>query len=237
MYTADFAEIYEFVYSDRGKSWPEESGRLHELIRARRPDADSLLDVACGTGAHLETFAGLFSHVEGVEIAEGMRDVARRRRPDIPVHAGDMRDFHLGREYSAVTCLYNSIAYLESVDEMREAIRCMVRHTAPGGVVIIEPWWFPERFLEGHLTVSSHGDGERAVARMSHSTREGRRTRLEVHFLVGGGEGIREFTMTHLLMMFTKDEYLHAFAEAGCPAEYVEGGLTGRGLFIGERSA
>ncbi|MGH3994802.1 MAG: class I SAM-dependent methyltransferase, partial [Pseudonocardiaceae bacterium] len=235
MYTAEFAEIYEPLYRLRGKDWVAEAEELVKLILERSPGARSLLDVACGTGTHLETFARLLDHVEGLEIAAPMLAVAQRRLPDVAVHAGDMRGFDLGRTFDAVTCMFNSIGYLGSVPEMRAAVGAMARHLVPGGILVIDPWWFPERFIEGFLAADAgHVDG-RAVARVSHSTRDGRVSRIEARFLVGGPEGIREYTHVHRLTLFTEAEYLAAFADAGCPAEYQEGGRTGRGLFIGAR--
>ncbi|MET8260572.1 class I SAM-dependent methyltransferase [Micromonospora sp. NPDC005553] len=234
-YTAEFAEIYEFIYRSRGKDWAAEAETLTRLIRDRRPEAASLLDVACGTGAHLATFAGTFDEVAGVELSEPMRATARTRLPGVPVHDGDMRDFRLGRRFDAVTCMFNAIGYLGSVAELRQAVWSMAQHLEPGGVLVVEPWWFPERFLDGHLAVDSDTDGTRAVARMSHTTRTGRMSHLEVRFLVGDAGGIREFTQTSHLMLFSRDEYLGAFADAGCPAEFLDDGLTGRGLFVGQR--
>ena len=235
MYTTEFAEIFEPIYRLRGKDWAAEAETVVKLIRERSPGAGTLLDVACGTGAHLETFDRLLDHVEGLEIAEPMRAVAHRRLPDVPVHAGDMRDFDLGRRFDAVTCMFNSIGYMASLSEMRAAIRCMARHLVPGGVVVVEPWWFPERFLDGYLAADAGSIDGHAYARVSHSSRHGRRTRLEARYLIGRAEGITEFTQVSDLMLFTETEYLGAFADAGAPAEYLEGGLTGRGLFIGVR--
>lgn len=234
-YTAEFADVYEFIYRSRGKDWAAEAQSLTSLIRERCPEAATLLDVACGTGAHLAAFADAFAEVAGVELAEPMRAVARARLPGVPVHAGDMRDFRLGRHFDAVTCMFNAIGYLGSVAELRQAVWSMAQHLEPGGVLVVEPWWFPERFLDGHLAVDSDHDGTRAVARMSHTSRTGRTTHLEVRFLVGDKDGIRDFTQTSHLMLFTRDEYLSAFADAGCPAEFLDGGLTGRGLFVGQR--
>jgi len=236
MYGQELAEVYEAIYRSRGKSWVDEADYVTEVIRSRAPEARSLLDVACGTGAHLEEFSRPFDPVQGLEIAEPMLELARQRLPDIPVHAGDMREFELDRTFDAVCCLFCSIGYLETVDELRSAIRSMAEHVEPGGVLVIEPWWFPERFIEGYVAGDMVIEDGRTVARMSHSTRQDRATRMEVRFMVGDENGIAEFTEVDMLTLFTRDEYEDAFAEASCPAEYLEGGLTGRGLFVGTRS-
>ncbi|MFD0395274.1 hypothetical protein ACFQ3Z_36330 [Streptomyces nogalater] len=144
-----------------------------------------------------------------------------------------MRDFALSGRFDAVVCLFCSIGYLETVADMRAAVRTMAAHLVPGGVLVVEPWWFPERFLEGYVAGDlARGEG-RTVARVSHSTRQGRRTRMEVRFLVGEATGIREFTEIDLLTLFTREEYLAAFEDAGCPAEFLDDGLTGRGCSSG----
>ncbi|MEU4353341.1 class I SAM-dependent methyltransferase [Streptomyces virginiae] len=235
MYGQELAEVYEIFYRSRGKDWPAEAAHVTDLVRARCPEADSLLDVACGTGAHLETFGTLFRHTEGLEIAAPMRELAHRRLPAVTVHPGDMRAFGLGRTFDAVVCMFCAIGYLGTVADMRDAVRSMARHVRPGGVLVIEPWWFPENHVEGYVAGDLGRENGRTVARISHSTLQGRATRMEVRFLVGDSSGIREFTEVDVLTLFTKDEYLAAFADAGCTVEYLPGDPTGRGLFVGVR--
>ncbi|AZK96230.1 MULTISPECIES: class I SAM-dependent methyltransferase [Streptomyces] len=235
MYGQELAEVYEIFYRSRGKDWPAEAAYVTELVRTRCPEADSLLDVACGTGAHLETFEALFKHTEGLEIADPMRELAHQRLPDVTVHPGDMRAFDLGRTFDAVVCMFCAIGYLGTVSDMRDAVRSMAGHLRPGGVLVIEPWWFPEDHVEGYVAGDLGRENGRTVARISHSTLQGRATRMEVRFLVGDRDGIKEFTEVDVLTLFTKDEYLAAFTDAGCTVEYLPGDPTGRGLFVGVR--
>ena len=51
------AELYDLVYGS--KDYAGEARRVDELIRERRSEARSLLDVACGTGKHLALLADL----------------------------------------------------------------------------------------------------------------------------------------------------------------------------------
>ncbi|MFJ2609236.1 class I SAM-dependent methyltransferase [Streptomyces sp. NPDC087425] len=235
MFGHDLADVYELVYRARGKDWAAEAAETTRLIRDQLPTADSLLDVACGTGAHLEAFDGLFAHTEGLELSPAMLERAAGRLPGVPLHQGDMCAFDLGRTFDAVVCLFTAIGYLRTVPDMRAAVAAMGRHLRPGGVLVVEPWWFPERFLDGYVAGDLASDEHRTVARISHSTREGRTTRMEVRFVIGEAGGIREFTEVDLLTLFTLDEYLSAFADAGCPAEYIRPDWTARGLFVARR--
>ncbi|WP_017611499.1 class I SAM-dependent methyltransferase [Nocardiopsis xinjiangensis] len=236
MFSPKLAEIYEEMYRGRGKDWDDEAQLVIDHIRRRLPDADSLLDIACGTGAHLKEFDRGFSHAEGVDVEEAMLNHARQRVPGVTFTQGDMRDFDCARTYDAVTCMFCSIAYLETVEDLTAAVWNMARHLEPGGVLVIEPWWFPEQFIDGYLRSDScEGEG-RSILRMSHTVRKGRASHMEVRFLVGDSGGISEFTEIDILTLFAKEEYERAFAEAGCPAEYFPGAPTGRGLFVGVRS-
>jgi dTDP-3-amino-3,4,6-trideoxy-alpha-D-glucopyranose N,N-dimethyltransferase len=245
MYGAELAKVYETLYRSRGKDWSAEAAYLAELIRDRFPAAQSLLDVACGTGAHLERFGELFGHVEGLEYSADMLAVAERRLPDgTPLHMGDMREFDLGRTFEAVSCMFTAISYVGGLADMRAAVRCMVEHLVPGGVLVIEPWWFPEKFLPGYVAGEVVREDGQTIARVSHSTLQDNVTRLEVRYLVGTSAGITQFTEVDYLSLFTKDEYLAAFTDAGCAAEFIEPDPEGkdviiprgRGLFIGTRA-
>lgn len=233
MYGAEAAEIYDLTHSARGKDFLTEASTVLELIRTKTKDTGALLDVACGTGAHLEVFGRCFDRVEGVDLSEPMLAAARRRLPGVPVSAADMRDFDLGRTYDVLTCLFASVGYLATEEELTRTLGCFARHLAPGGAVAVEPWWFPETFLPGHVAADVVESGERRIARVSHTVRDRDASRMEVHYVVADPrQGVRHFTETHRATLFPQDAYERAFAAAGLDVEYVPGVQGGRGLFL-----
>src|SRR5919198_4612710 len=134
------ARIYDAVYS--WKDYPREAELVHELVQARKPGAETLLDVACGTGAHLAELRRRY-RCEGLDRNADLLAVARERLPDLPLHEGDMRDFDLGRRFDAVTCLFSSIGYLMTVEALEAAVATMAGHLEPGGGLLVEPWLSP----------------------------------------------------------------------------------------------
>ncbi|WP_370944263.1 class I SAM-dependent methyltransferase [Amycolatopsis sp. cg5] len=236
MYGDEFSEVYVSYYEGQGKDYAAEAEDITRLIREHTPGADSLLDVACGTGAHLRRFNQLFAHTEGVELSEGMVKAGRAHYPELTLHQGDMRDFHLGRKFDAVTCMFSSIGHVGGPDGLDATARCFAEHLVTGGTLVVEPWWFPENFIDGYVASGmSEVDGRRMV-RLSHSVREGDATKITVHMAIADAErGLRHVTEVGLLSLFEQARYEKAFAQAGIDAEYVEGGPLGRGLFVGTR--
>lgn len=240
-YSSEHAELYDEIFRGRGKDFAGEAARVAELVRERNPGASSLLDVACGTGAHLEAFQDLFDRVEGVELAPAMLDVAQKRLPDAELHLGDMRELRLPDRFDAITCLGNSVACVDSSEEMAESVSRMAAHLNPGGVLVVEPWWFPGNFIDGHVGGHLQLEPGRAVCRMTRAVRKGDRTRHEVRFLLADDRGFHQFGEVLSVGLFTPEQYRDAFHEAGCdvvlePAlALADGRPNSPGLFVGVR--
>jgi SAM-dependent methyltransferase len=233
-YSDRMADVYDLIYTaGRGKDYAAESAALVDLIRDRHPTATSLLDVACGTGEHLRQLRDRFTHLEGVELSEPMRAKAIAKLPGMAVHAADMRDFSLGRTFDVVACLFSAIGYTRSTEELRAAMRAMATHLEPGGLLVIDPWFYPDDWQGGFLDDLVAAEDGRKVVRLMLSKRDGRRSSVTYHYLVGDATGITHFTDTHDMTLFTRDEYADAIRAAGCvDVAFVEGWTNARGRIV-----
>jgi SAM-dependent methyltransferase len=226
------AQFYDAIYETAGKDYRSEAGRLHEVIQAhKRSEGNTLLDVACGTGVHLEHLQTWYQ-VEGLDLDEGMLAVARERLPDVPLHQGDMVDFDLGRQFDAVVCLFSSIGYAQKVPGLQRAVACMRRHLVPGGVLAFEPWIRPEDWHTGRPHALLVDQPELKIARANVSRQQGRLSIVDFHYLVATPAGVEHFTELHELYLFDDQEYQEAIEAAGLVPVYLPEGLNGRGLYL-----
>lgn len=225
------ARVYDRIYA--GKDYAGEARRLRELIRKNGPPrARSLLDVACGTGAHLAYLSGTFQCV-GVDPSEGMLRIARRKLPRIHFVPGRMETLDLGMKFDALTCLFSAIAYVRTERDLRRTLRNFAAHLRPGGVAIVEPWLTPSVYRTGRIHVGSYGDESFPIARMNVAARQGNRSILEMHHLVGTPAGVRHWVEVHNLGMFEVRAYRAAFLAAGFRAKYLRNGFSKeRGLYV-----
>ena len=214
----DSAHVYDVLYSF--KDYEAEAAALTTLIQDRRPGAESLLDVACGTGRHLELLRSSSPDLTGVDIEPRLLDIARTRLPDVPLHEADMRELDLGRRFDTVTCLFSSVGYLADVEELAGAIGRMSRHLEPGGVLVVDGWVKPEAWRPGVNVDALAGTAEDvAVARLTRSWREDDRSHLDMRYAVATSAGFEQLAEHHVLRLFSDAQYRDAFRAAGLEPE------------------
>jgi SAM-dependent methyltransferase len=225
------AAAYDLFY--RGKDYPREVDEIVELVEARRPGARSLLDVGCGTGAHLAAFAAQYERAEGIEPSARMIEEATIARPGLVILPGDMRTFRHGDRFDVVTCLFSAIGYMTTDADLRGAVANMASHLEPGGVLVVEGWVEREAWAAGQrASAQTAVDDDLVAARVILSELDGDVTVLEMHYLLATVDGVEHVTEVHRMGLFTRAQYREAFEAAGLRYERVDG-LSGRGVHVG----
>lgn len=236
MFTAS-ADLYDVVYAGF-KEYPAEARAIASVIRAAHPAARTVLDVACGTGEHARLLVSEHGFlVDGVDLDPAFVRIAAAKLSRGNVFEGDMTQFALGRHYDVVVCLFSSIGYARTLDRVRRALACFRAHLAPGGVVLVEPWFPPGALEAGRVTVRVAEAAGVHVARMSHVEIVGRVSRLRFDYLIGRVTGIEHATEVHELGLFTPQEMLGAFDAVGLQATFDPVGPSGRGLYVAREEA
>jgi SAM-dependent methyltransferase len=225
------AALYDLIYSTF-KDYAAETTALAALIRREHPRAKTILDVACGTAEHARLLSRDHGFdVDGLDLDPSFVRIARGKlRGDI--YEGDMTTFTLPRRYDVVQCLFSSIGYVRTLDNVRRACERFREHLAPGGIVLVEPWFAPGVLEHGRIAINTAESHDVRVARMAHTEVDGRLSRIRFEYLVGRPSGIEHAVEIHELGLFTTDEQLRAFADAGLRATHDPVGVDGRGLFV-----
>jgi ubiquinone/menaquinone biosynthesis C-methylase UbiE len=226
------SHLYDLLY-EKGlrKDYAAEVATIVDQL----PNARTLLDVACGTGLHLQHLTQHFDCV-GTDLDAGMLEVARRRCPDVPLVQADMVDLDLGRSFDAIVCLFSSIGYVQTEERLHAAAASMARHLNRGGTVLVEPWLTPDVWTDGHIGMLTVDEPNVKICRINRSRLEHGCTVMDFHYLVVSADGVERFTEEHTLGLFTWEQYRAAFEAAGLETTIDRtGGPMGRGLIVGRR--
>jgi uncharacterized protein YndB with AHSA1/START domain len=143
-----------------------------------------------------------------------------------------MTSFALPRRYDVILCLFSSIGYVRTLENVRRTLERFRAHLADGGIVLVEPWFAPGVLQPGRVSIHTAESPGVSVARMSHAEVEDRLSRLRFEYLIGRPAGIEHVVELHELGLFTTGEMLDCFRGAGLHATHDPKGLIGRGLFV-----
>ena len=233
------ADIYDAIYLSMGKDYASEARKIHAFVRHyKHTKGNLLLDVACGTGLHIEHLRHHYQ-VEGLDLDRGMLKIARQKFPDLSFHHANMLNFKLRHRFDVIACLFSSIGYVKTVLRLNQAVQNMSKHLKPGGVLIVEPWFTPQDWKTDGPHAAFVDQPDRKIVRMNVSGLEGKISILNFHYLVGTVRGVEYFYERHELGLFSREEYREAFCRAGLDVHHDPRGIyDDRGLYIGlkERS-
>jgi Methyltransferase domain. len=223
------SDYYDIVY--QFKNYEQESMKIHEYIQSRKPETRTILDVACGTGKHM-SFLNRYYQVDGIDLNERFIDSAKRRNPASQCWVADMTDFNLNKKYDVIMCLFSSIGFVKTLDKVKQTTQQFVNHLSDNGFIIIEPWFTPEQWIPGYISViQQEADGYKVV-RMSHADIDGTISILHEEYLIGSKDGILHFKERHELGLFAHEDLKRIFQELGLIVEYDSKGISGRGTFF-----
>jgi SAM-dependent methyltransferase len=230
------AEFYDLIYSTF-KDYVAEVEQITSLLRRLNPQSQTVLDVACGTGEHARLLAAQGFVVDGLDLDPAFVRIAEQKHAAGQFFAADMSDFHLSHRYDAVLCLFSSIGYLKTLDRVSRALTCFREHLAPGGMIVIEPWFAPGTLdPERVFRHAGEANGVR-VSRVSRTEIEGRLSRLHFEYEITDATGTRRSSEVHELGLFTTAELLRTFQRVGLQADHAPKGLTDRGLYVARIAA
>jgi SAM-dependent methyltransferase len=159
----EIAKLYDLLYSYR--DYRQEARFLVDIVRDK--DRPRILDIACGTGVHLDAINKMMpgAYLEGIDLNRSMLEVASSKSLGARLTQADMRDFGLGRNFDLVYCLSSSIQYNLTQEDLLMAIDSMRRH-AVGGKVVFDLAFCMERWKEGHTNITANSDDRYDVAEL-----------------------------------------------------------------------
>lgn len=237
-------DVYDIVHSYH-KNYAKETEKLLKRVRGaigRNPD--SWLDVACGTGHHLEALhhAGV-PRLAGLDSSPTQVAGAKQRLApfDIDLELADMRNFSFNGEenFDVVSCLFSSVGHLESNDDYLRALQRMAAHLKPKGVVIVEPWIAAEDFVPGRVDAEVFVHGPAKIVRITkHCLGDNPNfCELEFRFVVSEKDNavIKDWTTTLQLRLRSVEEQLQLFNEVFNRVEFQSTGAGSRGVFIARK--
>jgi len=130
---AEFAPFYDAING-------EPFDRIRQIlgfIESYNPEAQSVLELGCGTGAILAGLGSGFS-LTGIDLSSEMLAYARRRCPEATLIEADMTSLHLGSCFDVVICVFDTLNHVTDFDAWKEVFHGVNNHLNDGGIFIFD---------------------------------------------------------------------------------------------------
>ncbi len=232
------ASYYDLLYREL-KDYREEAQKIDVLLKGFDPIPQRLLDVGCGTGEHAKQLTLNHGYqVDGVDIQADFIEIARKKLPQAKFEVANMESIDLGRTYDAVLCLFSSIGYTETEKRLRATLSNFARHLAPGGWLVCEPWITPDIWRAGQVDSVSAFDPKSGdtVVRTRIGETDGTVSVMKIDYEIHGDDTLNQFSETHRLGLFTREQMDSALQNAGFTARWLPVGLQAQPLFAAQRT-
>lgn len=174
----------------------------------RHSDAQSVLELAGGTGNITKHILALTQHMVFSDISEDMVVQAKVKLGDsLDYHVLDMRDFNLNEHFDAVICGADSINFNQNVMELTQTVSQVKKHLKQQGVFIFDVH-HPKRAIIYQQTYVETGILQDIPYEYTLSSHD---AKLTHHFAwyTSSYPTIEVFEQR----IFTKEELLHVFDE------------------------
>lgn len=198
-------------------------GYLERLL-ARHPVAGrSLLELACGTGTVAIALAQAGWKVIGVDGSSAMLEEARAKpggdHPAITWQLQDMRALRLPQRVHWATCLYDSLNYMLTGEDLWQVFRRVYEALHPGGLFCFDmntayalaTFWDDETYFTD--------TGDLATIMQSEYDAEHQRAKVTVTCFQRVGELYRKIVETHTEQAYPEEQIATLLRDAGFAVE------------------
>jgi len=134
-----YDRLMSFVNYRSWVNYIERIIQMHDIVEK------VILDIACGTGVCIELWLNKGYEVIGIDASEQMLEICRNRispqqfkEGRVRLIKGDLRNFSLDKTVPVITCLYDSLNYLLTPEELLSCFKAVNCNLKENGVFIFD---------------------------------------------------------------------------------------------------
>lgn len=233
---SEYSDYYDLYYVD--KNYSAEVDFVLELASRFGVKPQTLLDMGCGTGRHLEEFVKRGLKCDGFDLSIEMLSSASKRLvgTDVDLSEGNITDFENRKQYDLVVAMFAVMGYLTDNESLLAGLRTAYKHLRPKGVFIFDGWFGPAVLAQQpEERCHEYQNGQDTVVRKVTPFLDAIRQTVTVHYDVSinrNGQIIKQIEEDHVMRYLFVQEMAVLMQSAGfklahyCPFLEANGQLS-----------
>ena len=210
MVFSEYSNYYDLYYAD--KDYAAEADFVLELASRFGANPQTLLDMGCGTGRHLEEFVKQGLKCDGFDLSSEMLSQAKERLggSGVTLQKGNLVDFENHKQYDLVIAMFAVMGYLPDNERLLAGLRTAQKHLNPKGVFIFDGWFGPAALAQKpEKRRHEYEDGQNTVVRKVTPSLDPVRQTVTVHYDISvnrNGKIIKQIQEDHVMrFMFIQE--------------------------------
>ena len=221
----EYAKYYDLLYKD--KDYAGEVAYVKRLIDKfidKKPEHTNILDLACGTGKHVQELARYGFQAEGSDFSADMVAVARESAKSLSLPINFYNESfqscnRIEKIYDVIIAMFSSINYLTDYKDIVRSLKNIRSLLKPEGIFSFDFW-------NGNAVLKQYSpkreriveSGDLVVSRVSTTTLDEIAQIATIQFdlsVVKSGKKIKEFSETHCIRYFFPQEMVDLLYGSG----------------------
>ena len=217
-----YADFYDSLYED--KNYLAECNFVKRIFETYSEEkVNSILDIGCGTGSHALLFAGMGYAVTGVELAENMLEIARKKAVDqkkrITFVQQDIGHLKLPQKFDAAVAMFAVMGYQTTNQYFEDTLTSVRGHLNSGGIFIFDVWFGPAVLTQKPTErVKIVEQRDKKIIRYAHPVLDIVNHTVEVNYTmleIAGNKVLTETKESHLMRFFFYQELKYFLKKNG----------------------
>jgi SAM-dependent methyltransferase len=215
-----YSTYYDLFYRD--KPYNAEVSSLLETIRSYKPDAQTLLDIGCGTGIHARLFQTAGLCVQGIDMSKRMIERAQVEATG-NFQVGDARNYRLDTAVDVITLLFHVMSYQTNDADVCAVLATCYNNLVDDGLLLFDVWHGPAVRTQGpENRVRALEDDTVRVTRHATSSHDKARRVVEVHYDIE----VQQLHKTNSAVSFSELHPMRYFEPAEMASFLTEAGFV-----------
>lgn len=208
-YAPYYDRLYEKLDHEKEANFIKWAVERHKLC-----ENNDLLDVACGTGRHIQLLKDDFN-ITGLDLNQNMLQIAQEKIPRVQFIQGDMQKLDLDQKFGIILCMFSAMNYNKTRDEFFLTLNNFYEHLLRGGVLIFDMGLNQDNWIEGMVSVDTVVDDDLKLARISQSHLDGENFKASFIFLVKDKDKLDFDIDEHQLGVFSVEKIRNLMETVG----------------------